>query len=89
MAVGVFSGRLNVTTAASLDSFTGGTQTYSVLVLRKSSGAISIGNSGVTATNGFILKDIDTLTMSGGGIVGANIFLLGPGVVDFFGNSTA
>ena len=89
MAAGVFHGRFTLTGAAqTLDTLTGGTQTYNVISLRRVDGAVVIGNSGVTLATGYPLKQDEPLVMEGA-IVGANLNLIGPGLVEFFGNATA
>lgn len=89
MAAGVFNGRFTLgAAAATLDSLTGGAQTYSHISLRRMDGAVCIGNSGVTLTNGFPLLQGETTHLQGG-ILGANLNLIGPGEVQFFGNATA
>lgn len=90
MAVGVFNGRFSVgASAVSLDSLTGGTQTYNQMAFRRTSGTILIGNSGLTSANGFPLIQGETYELEAVSITGAALFLIGPGTVDFLGNSTA
>jgi hypothetical protein len=89
VAAGCFSGKFVLTgSIATLDSLTGGTQTYNVVAFRRVSGAVQIGGSGLTAANGYPLIQGEEIVMEGA-IVGANLNLIGPGEVQFFGNSTA
>lgn len=90
MAVGVFNAKLTLTGAAqSLDTLLGGTQTFNYMAIRRVSGAALIGNAALTVPNGYSLNQDQSLEIPVAGITGASVFLIGPGVVEFFGNSTA
>lgn len=89
MAAGdIFNGRLAVTaTRATLDSLAGtGAKLYNYVSLRRVDGAPVIGNASVTQANGFQFVE---LYMNAGSIIGANINLIGPATVDFFGITSA
>lgn len=92
MAAGVFNGKFTLTGAAqTLDTLTGGTQTYNVITFRRVSGfaGAALGNAAVTLANGLALPLNEQITLSGA-IAGANVGLIGAGaVVEFFGNATA
>lgn len=92
MAAGdIFNGKLQLTTSAqTLDTLVGaGAKTYSYVSFKKSGGVAFMGNSGVTPANGFGLSEFDELVANSGSIIGANLNLIGPGVVDFFGITSA
>ena len=91
MAVGIFHGRAIITdVAVTLDSITGGTQTYGYLALRTVKGIVVIGNSGVTLANGFSLGDSsDQLEVIGTPVIGASLNIRGNGELQYFGISTA
>lgn len=89
MAAGdIFNGRLTVTaTRATLDSLVGaGAKTYSYASFKKLDGAPAIGNASVTFANGLEFTD---LIMNSGTIIGANVNLIGPATVEFFGITSA
>jgi len=89
MAVGdIFNARLAVTsTRATLDSLVGaGAKTYSYAAFKRLDGVASIGNATVTFANGLELTD---LLINSGSIIGANINLIGPATVEFFGVTSA
>ena len=89
MAAGdIFNGRLAVTsTRATLDALVGaGAKTYSYVSLKRADGSPVIGNASVTSGNGLAFAD---LIMNAGTIIGANINLIGPATVEFFGITSA
>jgi len=89
MAAGdIFNARLAVTaTRATLDTLVGaGAKTYSYISLKRADGAPVIGNASVTSGNGLAFGD---LAIGSGSIIGANINLVGPATVEFFGITSA
>jgi hypothetical protein len=84
----IFNGRLAVTaTRATLDALVGaGAKTYAYASFKRLDGAPAIGNVTVTFANGLEFTD---LSISSGTIVGANINLIGPATVEFFGITSA
>ena len=89
MAAGdIFNARLAVTsTRATLDTLAGtGAKTYSYVSLKRVDGSAVIGNASVTTGNGMAFTD---LVMGSGSIIGANINLIGPATVEFFGITSA
>lgn len=89
MAAGdIFNGRLAVTaTRATLDALVGaGAKTYSYAAFKRLDGAPAVGNASVTFANGLEFTD---LVMNAGSIIGANINLIGPATVEFFGITSA
>jgi hypothetical protein len=89
MAAGdIFNGRLAVTsTRATLDALVGaGAKTYSYISLKRADGSAVIGNASVTSGNGLAFVD---LSIGAGTIIGANINLIGPATVEFFGITSA
>lgn len=94
MAAGdIFNARLSVTsTRATLDALVGaGAKTYTYVCLRGAVGSVAIGNGSVTQADGFQLPQGATLNVqpTGGTVIGANLNLIGPGTVDFFGVTSA
>lgn len=90
MAAGVFSGKFTLSgSAQTLDTLTGGTQTYNHITFRRVSGPVVVGPAAVNLANGYALKTDEPMVIEGS-IVGANVGLIGlNGVVEFFGNATA
>lgn len=94
MAAGdVFNGRLtSTTTRGTLDPLAGiGAKTYTFLTLKALTGSVAIGNASVTEANGYMLAPGKEITMSpvSGTVAGANVNLVGPGTVEFFGITSA
>lgn len=90
MAAGdIVHNKVSVSSLVTLDTALGaGAKTYAYAALRAVSGVIFIGNSGLTAANGVSLPN-EPLILNAGSIIGANINVLGPGVLDFFGITSA
>ena len=89
MAAGdIFNARLAVTsTRATLDALAStGAKTYSYVCLRRVDGSAVIGNASVTSGNGLAFTE---LFLGSGTIIGANINLIGPATVEFFGITSA
>jgi len=88
----IVNNRVAITTIQTLDAALGaGAKTYSYAAIRAIAGVVFIGNSGLTAGNGMSLPSVDDdpLVLNAGTIIGANINVLGPGVFDFFGITSA
>ena len=89
MAAGdIINARLAVTgTRATLDTLAGaGAKTYAYASLKRVDGSAVIGNASVTTGNGMAFTD---LTLNSGTVIGANINLIGPATVEFFGITSA
>jgi len=89
MAAGdIFNARLAVTgTRATLDTLAGtGAKLYTYVAFKRIDGAPVMGNASVTTTNGLEFTD---LILNSGSIIGANLNLIGPATVEFFGITSA
>jgi len=89
MAAGdIVNARLAVTASrATLDTLAGaGAKTYSYAAFKRIDGTPAIGSSTVTFANGLEFTD---LFLGSGTIIGANVNLIGPATVEFFGITSA
>ena len=89
MAAGdIFNARLALTaTRTTLDAAVGaGAKTYTYAAFKRLDGAPAVGNATVTFANGLEFTD---LIMNAGTIIGANVNLIGPATVEFFGITSA
>lgn len=90
MAAGSKSAKFTLTgVAQSIDTLIGDVSTYSHISLRRVDGAALMGAAGLTVNNGFSLGQGELVQLQNGAIVGSTVFLLGPGIVEFFGHATA
>lgn len=89
MAAGCKSGRFTVAGATSVDTLVGDVSTYNYMCFRRVGGTIKIGGAALTADNGFSLFQGEETRINAATITGAETFVIGPGVVEFFGHATA
>lgn len=89
MAAGCKSGRFTVAGATSVDTLVGDVSTYNYMCFRRVSGAIKIGGAALTIDNGYSLIQGEETRVNAPIVLGAEAFVIGPGVVEFFGHATA